>query len=1316
MRAPLGHTQPDPGAAAGRAQKVVPLVIFLCALAVRGAYVSHVRGDMRFPDERCYWRVAENVRQGRGLVLDTELQVARAPVYPLLLAASQGLFPHSLVPIRLAQAVVSAVTCLLVFYLGRAVFGQAAGLWAGAMAAVYPFFVFYTGLVLSETLFIALLVLLVMLEWRVLSHSSPWAAAATGVVAGLAALTRPSALLLPLLALPLLFVGTPRKGRRAVCVALLLLGLAAVMAPWVWRNYRVTGRFVPTTLQVGASLYESNSPGADGGPAMDRTKWPPEARGLSEYDRNQYLFKQAVAFIRSDWPRFGRLCLHRCKRFWNLLPNYSDYRRPGYAMLSLASYGPVLVLGCIGLVLSLRRGRATLLLLLPVVYFACLHAVFVGSTRYRTPIMPMIMVFAGQALAVNQAERRRRGRRPCTKEQRAARAAVLLAAAGVGTLGWYTCISQGKLREWVCLGLANRLGGSASFQDVRLNAWSGLVVRGASFEVTVPGALPATIRAQESRAAIRWLPLVNRRVVVDRVRLDGFSILARLKPRSKVHVPDVIAFVAELVRSIGHPTIAVHGTLRVVEEDRTLAELLDWRVSLFPKQGRGTVYTLQSSWRDPRWGRFELTGSLDVSGPHLDIAIEKEGVRLTDEVLNALPGVAGRACREAGVSNGEAGLTLSVSYEEGKDADIRKAVAIQLKNVAFVHKAFPYPVHNARGRIEVDERSIKLSGVRADAEGAELHLRDAQLQLPPPPGAMLTLEAKSLRLGARLRSCLPADVQKVWDYFTPRGQADATVALEWHADETVPSLAKTSVRLKQCQMAYDDFPLPIHDLTGTVDLLGDRALLRNLKGRFDKGQLSVEQCTVYYDPAAQFDLAIECRSLPLNAQFHDALGEGLKALWVQLRPEGTASGTYRVQKKAGEKAPFVHQLTFKPDSNRIRCERLGIPLAQITGTVVCSDDVEGTLQIAAKSQDSAVSLSGSFGPQKLSLKFQAPHLELTPALFHDMPPAVKQWHERVRPNGHIEVNVQVSRDAAQGPTTVDGELVLNECGADIKARLTDCSGRITFSGQLGPPGKRTLAGQAHIRAARIRGRLLSDLRFAYREDKGEIAIDGLKGKLAGGALAGQVKITEATPERPARYGGSLAAEGIRLERLLDEADKPKYESLRGRLAVSMAFDAATDRHGSLKGNGEVRVREGKLGDLPLLLGIINLAKLAPLDAGIFSRADLAYQVENQTIRFTKADLVGPVLSLFGTGVVNEDKELSFRFRPELGKEGDNVLASRVMNAAKNMLFPVVLGGTYDAPSWKMVPLLDITLVIRGLLGAASEAASAKDRPPPARER
>ena len=268
---PVGDPSSAPGAS--RSARWAPLAIFVCALAVRLAYVYNVGHSLRFPDERSYWRVAENVVEGRGLILDEKLKAVRAPVYPLLLAASQKLFYDSLVPIRLAQAILGALTCVLLFYFGRSFSGPVCGIAAGAIACVYPFFVYYTGLALSETLFTAELVTVMLAMWHLLRRPRWWLAMLAGAAFGLAVLTRPSAMLLLPAALPLYFIGEPRKWRQAGRVALLLIAFAAgYMAPCLAaaaasRRPKPTSRARSQTTHTGT--------GATADPPLTTSPWGP---------------------------------------------------------------------------------------------------------------------------------------------------------------------------------------------------------------------------------------------------------------------------------------------------------------------------------------------------------------------------------------------------------------------------------------------------------------------------------------------------------------------------------------------------------------------------------------------------------------------------------------------------------------------------------------------------------------------------------------------------------------------------------------------------------------------------------------------------------------------------------------------------------------------------------------------------------------------------------------------------------------------------------------------------------------------------------
>jgi len=174
---------------------------------------------------------------------------------------------------------------------------------------------------------------------------------------------------------------------------IMIVVMALVLTPWTVRNYRIFGRVIPTTLQVGESLYEAFSPYADGGPAMDRIDWPAVRGGpMGEMENNDFFKSAAVRYLREHPRRALELTVEKARRFWNVVPNHGPSRTPLLVAVSIIAVVPVYLLALVGLIRW--RGTAFWLLISPVAYFALMHMVFVGSVRYRAPVMPFLGILA----------------------------------------------------------------------------------------------------------------------------------------------------------------------------------------------------------------------------------------------------------------------------------------------------------------------------------------------------------------------------------------------------------------------------------------------------------------------------------------------------------------------------------------------------------------------------------------------------------------------------------------------------------------------------------------------------------------------------------------------------------------------------------------------------------------------------------------------------------------------------------------------------------------------------------------------------------
>jgi 4-amino-4-deoxy-L-arabinose transferase-like glycosyltransferase len=409
-----------------RLARLVELGLLVRILAADAVQWLAARRGTRclFPDTDIYWLLAKAIRRGGPYQVDqwgVPHFSLRTPGYPLFLALCQTLFGERTLPARLAQAALGAACVVLVYRLVKSTWPEwhppdAAGwtpaLIAAALVAVEPYTVLTSAFLLSEALFLPLLLLGL---WAL---ASAWtgdpnrihlpSALGAGLAFGAAVLVKPSfALFPPLIGLAWLLVGRRRAAVLGTCA--LGLGVALAMAPWWVRNADLYGRFVPTALWAGASLYDGLNPEATGGSDMDFLN-APDLQPLSEEDQDRVLRDRARTWAASHPRRTLELAVAKAARFWSPWPvgegalSRSPWVKLAGALITLPVYALLLA----GLWRCRRDARALALLAGTLLYFAAIHAVFVSSIRYRIPGMAPALGLAGAAASGWLAGRSRR--------------------------------------------------------------------------------------------------------------------------------------------------------------------------------------------------------------------------------------------------------------------------------------------------------------------------------------------------------------------------------------------------------------------------------------------------------------------------------------------------------------------------------------------------------------------------------------------------------------------------------------------------------------------------------------------------------------------------------------------------------------------------------------------------------------------------------------------------------------------------------------------------------------------------------------------
>lgn len=248
-------------------------LILLLATFMRLQVVNGTLIDVPYrADSAQYFDYAYNLRHHgvysyqHAAVVDDHVQptadAMRPPGYSLFLVPFAVAPPTRAIfhTISLWQAGLGVLTVWLVLLFGRRVLVPGWVLLAAGLVAISPQQVVIATFNLSENLFTPLLVLILLaLAWATRSpRAFGWAMLVTGLVIGLAALTRPVLeYFLPFLAL-LAWTRWPAKQALKGSV-LLAIGFVLMWGPWVARNYATLGKAGDNHLLI-ATLHQGVYP------------------------------------------------------------------------------------------------------------------------------------------------------------------------------------------------------------------------------------------------------------------------------------------------------------------------------------------------------------------------------------------------------------------------------------------------------------------------------------------------------------------------------------------------------------------------------------------------------------------------------------------------------------------------------------------------------------------------------------------------------------------------------------------------------------------------------------------------------------------------------------------------------------------------------------------------------------------------------------------------------------------------------------------------------------------------------------------------
>ncbi|MHB0996379.1 MAG: ArnT family glycosyltransferase [Elusimicrobiales bacterium] len=365
----------------------------------RLAYVLHSGSAFAYPDEDVYHQIALDILSS-GFSPDS-LQ-NREPLYPLLVAVIYKIAGAAPLAVKLLQAGLSAAGAYFVYRTAALLFNGRAALIALAIAALYPFSVFYDARLLRESLLMFLSAGIGLFSLKA-AVSDPRYCYAAALFTGLAVLTKVVALFYwPAFVLLGLFYRMIDLRRAALST----LVFVAVLAPLLLINYSGTGRVFLVRGQ-SFNLYQSLVlPDEVIGTAAEAEAIaadPVYAAGkkLPLLEQDKYFSEQTVSFIKANPLVFIRKTAWKFGKLWRPYPYKGmDYTYSWVllAAVSLLSDGWLLPLGLFAAVKLAGRRRELFPAYAYVLVLTAIYSLSWSQIRYRLPMMPFFMVFSAYLL------------------------------------------------------------------------------------------------------------------------------------------------------------------------------------------------------------------------------------------------------------------------------------------------------------------------------------------------------------------------------------------------------------------------------------------------------------------------------------------------------------------------------------------------------------------------------------------------------------------------------------------------------------------------------------------------------------------------------------------------------------------------------------------------------------------------------------------------------------------------------------------------------------------------------------------------------
>ena len=873
---------------------------------------------------------------------------------------------------------------------------------------------------------------------------------------------------------------------------------------------------------------------------------------------------------------------------------------------------------------------------------------------------------------------------------------IIFSVIGCILIGGYftlkTFTSEKAIKTRITERLEALTGGKLTVEHAHFDMFKGLNLSNFKFE----GKDPENLRIEGESILIRHEPLALLRgeVLINSIMIVSPELfLVREKGAIWRFLNGVKAMLDHSgikypTDQLGRGVIVKAANVHVYDEVIFRGGVLNIEnVDLFGQQLGGSLKDIHIKGiiNDGLWKGLELNVDTNLATPELKLVAQTRDKTMTEELMKELP-VIGEKFWKTYSPTGKFNFDCTLDFND-KDSKRKMDYLLKLDVIdgEMTYIKWPFLIKHVNGKLEFSRKGTFLKSMKGDLqnEGQQTHGEIDAFFAVGDARKSVNLNIPNFNITETLMKMIPDVGEKVWNDYHPKGNIDLTIKYESNEDKSVTDYsAKASCKGITAENPF--IPYDISNIIGLIENDGKNIYLKNMSGYLQNGQ-KTNHCMidgVISLKSKEKRFIVSIPNLDLREEVVKSIPKKGEDIWSRYKPTGQVDFMLNYRGfEDSSKDEYV--ITVDGKGNEIKYADLSIELKDVIGRVIVSkNDVQlKNLRGYMINGDKLARTVGN-GVYKLRSEdkktlFNVFDLTVTEEYLDKFPKLLKRDWFKIEPVGWVNV-------------TLDDE-VNDVDGKDRHSVIIDTKG--------------CKAGLTNIPVT------ISDIEGRINVEGGQLTGRNMNGTYCGGRINGTIEADRTSPD--GEYSGKLNFEKVSLQKMMESFVKEE-QKWTGVCEGNIDLQGKGKDLKDFTAKGSVRLQEGQLAEVPVLLSILKLLNLSLPKKESFHTAKLKYSVKDKIINIEELEVFSDSVELGCIGTVGFDSTVDLTVVAGLNKETFSQipfiggLMDFVVSGVRKKLTKVQITGTLTEPKSAMIGLKPLTYPIKRIFDVLSPARKNKE--------